>query len=70
MADERLKETMENENIIFFINDLILEKNKLQQRIDKAVGYIKEHTTSFGDVFIPASESWYLSDILNGRSDE
>lgn len=51
------------------MNDDIKEMD-YKSRIEKAVEYIKEHTTSFGDVFIPASESWYLSDTLNGRSDK
>lgn len=37
----------------------MLELNKVVNiaNYEKADEYIKEHTTSFGDVFIPASES-------------
>ena len=50
--------------------ELVKELEGYKSCCEKVVEYIKEHTTSFGDVFIPASESWYLSDILNGGSDE
>ena len=58
-------------NVIYdYTSDVYEELEDYKSRIEKADEYVKEHTTSFGDVFIPASESWYLSDILNGRSDE
>ena len=62
--NESLKEAQKN-----FEKQFIKEMD-CKSRIEKIGKYIKEHTTSFGDVFIPASESWYLSDTLNGRSDE
>lgn len=41
MSEERLKEIIDNENVIFFISDLIDEKNEYKQRIDKAINKIK-----------------------------
>lgn len=60
---------MTNE-LLAMVDLLNKQLDDYKSRCEKADEYIKEHTTSFGDIFIPASESWYLSDILNVRSDE
>lgn len=65
--NERLKELSYHLCLYSSEETLLKQIDDYKSRIEKAVEYLKEHTTSFGDVFIPASESWYLSDILNGK---
>ena len=77
--NEEIKELLKkNEGVIYFISDLINEKNDYKSRIDKAVEYIEKHrkvyklgvnqeTDEFD--FISTSPRVLLN-ILNGRSDE
>lgn len=52
-----------------YIADLEQENEKLKSRIEKAVEYLKEHSSN-GEHFMEWFECTELLYILNGRSDE
>ena len=50
--------------------EVLHNKNvELQQRIDKAIGLIERHTTSFGDLILEKQLRNYLVDALKGVRD-
>ena len=70
-----IKEILQNENIIYFISDLINEKNDYKSRIEKAVEYINKHIEKCNidgyegkfnnfDIFTKPQK---LLNILNGK---
>ena len=62
--NNEIKELLQNENVIYFISDLINEKNDYKSRIEKAVELLKRYTDNESNYYVPVFE---LIDILNGK---
>ncbi len=64
---------MKNENVIYFISDLINEKNDYKSRIEKAIPMLKELNIKLKGILnigIDIKEISDIEDTLDGRSDK
>lgn len=65
--NNEIKEILENENVIYFISDLINEKNDYKLRIEKAVEYIEKNDYHYMNEYALKRFRNDLLNILNGR---